>query len=141
MAETAPAPTTSTTPPAASSAAPSTALANASAECPVADTNVASFKTDAPKKSADMVYLVAKNAQVVCVVDASGVSQTKQLQAGVGASVYGKAPFKILTAGLNQVDLYFQGVKVRPNNATGNTILLEPAPLNLVKNSTDSELR
>jgi len=141
MAETAPAPTTSATPPAASSAAPSTALANASAECPVADSNVASFKTDAPKKQADMVYLVAKNAQVVCVVDASGVSQTKQLQAGVGASVYGKAPFKILTAGLNQVDLYFQGVKVRPNNATGNTILLEPAPLNLVKNSTDSELR
>ena len=111
-----------------------------STECPVADNNVASYKTDAPKKLADMVYLVAKNAQVVCVVDAAGISQTKQLQAGVGTSVYGKAPLKVLTAGLSQVDLYFQGVKVRPGNA-GNTILLEAAPLSTAKNDNDSELR
>ena len=114
--------------------------APAATECPVSDNNIASYKTDAPKKSADMVYLVAKNAQVVCVVDAAGNSQTKQLQAGVGTSVYGKAPLKVLTAGLSQVDLYFQGVKVRPGNAS-NTILLEPAPLSAAKNDSDSELR
>ena len=141
MTETVPAPTTSTTPPAASSAAPSTALAIASAECPVADTNVASFKADAPKKSADMVYLVAKTPQVVCVLDATGKSQPKQLEPGIGASVYGKAPLKVLTAGLTQVDLYFQGVKVRPSNPIANTVMLEPAPLNVVKGEADSELR
>ncbi|QWD49857.1 helix-turn-helix domain-containing protein [Polynucleobacter paneuropaeus] len=109
-------------------------------ECPMADSNVASYKTDAPKKSADMVYLVAKTPQVVCVLDATGKSQSKQLEPGIGASVYGKAPLKVLTAGLSQVDLYFQGVKVRPGNA-GNTILLEPAPLSANKNDSDSELR
>ncbi|QWD83989.1 helix-turn-helix domain-containing protein [Polynucleobacter sp. MWH-P3-07-1] len=141
MTETVPAPTTSATPPAASSAAPSTALAIASAECPVADTNVASFKTDVPKKSADMVYLVAKTPQVVCVLDATGKSQPKQLEPGIGASVYGKAPLKVLTTGLTQVDLYFQGVKVRPSNPIANTVMLEPAPLNVVKGEADSELR
>ncbi|QWD46418.1 helix-turn-helix domain-containing protein [Polynucleobacter paneuropaeus] len=112
----------------------------AATECPMADSNVASYKTDAPKKSADMVYLVAKTPQVVCVLDATGKSQSKQLEPGIGASVYGKAPLKVLTAGLSQVDLYFQGVKVRPGNA-GNTILLEPAPLSAAKNDSDSELR
>ncbi|QWC95683.1 helix-turn-helix domain-containing protein [Polynucleobacter paneuropaeus] len=116
-----------------------TATATAT-ECPMADSNVASYKTDAPKKSADMVYLVAKTPQVVCVLDATGKSQSKQLEPGIGASVYGKAPLKVLTAGLSQVDLYFQGVKVRPGNA-GNTILLEPAPLSANKNDSDSELR
>ena len=137
MTETAPAPTASATPP----ATPSAALAIASAECPVADTNVASFKADAPKKSADMVYLVAKTPQVVCVLDATGKSQPKQLEPGIGASVYGKAPLKVLTAGLTQVDLYFQGVKVRPSNPIANTVMLEPAPLNVVKGEADSELR
>ena len=137
MTETAPAPTTSATQP----AAPSAALAIASAECPVADINIASFKTDVPKKSADMVYLVAKTPQVVCVLDATGKSQPKQLEPGIGASVYGKAPLKVLTAGLTQVDLYFQGVKVRPSNPIANTVMLEPAPLNVVKGEADSELR
>ena len=109
-------------------------------ECPMADSNVASYKTDAPKKSADMVYLVAKTPQVVCVLDATGKSQSKHLEPGIGASIYGQAPLKVLTAGLSQVDLYFQGVKVHPGNA-GNTILLEPAPLSAAKNDSDSELR
>ena len=132
--------TTPTPTPAAVVAPVAVTPAPAATECPVSDNNIASYKTDAPKKSADMVYLVAKNAQVVCVVDAAGNSQTKQLQAGVGTSVYGKAPLKVLTAGLSQVDLYFQGVKVRPGNAS-NTILLEPAPLSAAKNDSDSELR
>lgn len=134
-------PTPTLTPTPAVVAAPVAVASTSSAtECPMADSNVASYKTDAPKKSADMVYLVAKTPQVVCVLDATGKSQSKQLEPGIGASVYGKAPLKVLTAGLSQVDLYFQGVKVRPGNA-GNTILLEPAPLSAAKNDSDSELR
>ncbi len=134
-------PTPTLTPTPAVVAAPVAVASTSSAtECPMADSNVASYKTDAPKKSADMVYLVAKTLQVVCVLDATGKSQSKQLEPGIGASIYGKAPLKVLTAGLSQVDLYFQGVKVRPGNA-GNTILLEPAPLSAAKNDSDSELR
>ena len=136
-AEPAPSPTPT---PAAVVAPVAVASTSSATECPMADSNVASYKTDAPKKSADMVYLVAKTPQVVCVLDATGKSQSKQLEPGIGASIYGKAPLKVLTAGLSQVDLYFQGVKVRPGNA-GNTILLEPAPLSAAKNDSDSELR
>ena len=91
-----------------------------------------------------MVYLQSKTAQTVCVVDATGKTQNKMLEPGVGASVYGKPPFKVLTGGLNQVDLYFQGAKVRTGNTSSKTIILEPAEI--VQSvapaaSTDSQLR
>ena len=99
----------------------------ASAECPPADISALNYKPEAPKKAGDMVYLQAKTAQTVCVVDATGKTQNKTLEPGVGASAYGKPPFKVLTGGLNQVDLYFQGAKVRLGSTTSKTIILESA--------------
>lgn len=115
-----------------------------SAECPPADASALNYKPDAPKKAGDNVYLQSKTAQTVCVVDATGKTQNKMLEPGVGASVYGKPPFKVLTGGLNQVDLYFQGAKVRTGNTSSKTIILEPAEI--VQSvapaaSTDSQLR
>lgn len=131
--------------PATSVAVPATQpVVAASVECPPADASALNYKPDAPKKAGDMVYLQSKNAQTVCVVDATGKTQNKMLEPGVGASVYGKPPFKVLTGGLNQVDLYYQGAKVRTGNTSSKTIILEsaeivqsvaPAP------STDSQLR
>jgi hypothetical protein len=109
-----------------------------STECPPADAAVLNYKPEAPKKAGDLVYLQSKTAQTVCVVDASGKTQNKTLEPGVGVSVYGKPPFKVLTGGLNQVDLYFQGAKVRLSNATGKTIILEPAELILPDAPTTS---
>jgi hypothetical protein len=90
------------------------------------------------------VYLQSKTAQIVCVVDASGKTQNKTLEPGVGVSVYGKPPFKVLTGGLNQVDLYFQGAKVRIGSTASKTIILESAeiiqPVAPLP-STDSQLR
>jgi hypothetical protein len=63
------------------------------------------------------------------VIDALGKLQNKQLEPGVGVSVYGKSPLKVLTADLNQVDMYFQGAKVRLVNQNGKTIVLEAAEL------------
>jgi hypothetical protein len=87
-----------------------------------------------------MVFVQSKTAQTVCVVDASGKNQSKTLESGVGASIYGKPPFKVLTAGLNQVDLYFQGAKVR-TGGTGKTIILEAAEISQPAASSDSQLR
>ncbi|MBU3581381.1 hypothetical protein ICN19_05070 [Polynucleobacter sp. AP-Capit-er-40B-B4] len=115
-----------------------------STECPPADASALIYKPDAPKKSGDMVYLQSKTAQTVCVVDAAGKTQNKLLEPGVGASVYGKPPFKVLTGGLNQVDLYFQGAKVRTGNTSSKTIVLEPAEIVqsvAPSTSTDSQLR
>ena len=128
----------------AAAVAPEPAPVAVSTECPPADASVLNYKPDAPKKAGDLVYLQSKTVQTVCVVDASGKTQNKTLEPGVGVSVYGKAPFKVLTGGLNQVDLYFQGAKVRLGATTSKTIILEsaeiiqpPAPLP----SSDSQLR
>ena len=115
----------------------------ASPECPAVDASVISYKPDTPKKAGDMVFLQSKTAQTVCVVDATGKTQTKQLEPGIGISVYGKPPLKVLTGGLNQVDLFYQGAKVRLGNTSGKTIILEPAELAqpAAPASTDSQLR
>jgi transcriptional regulator with XRE-family HTH domain len=132
--------------PATAVPAPATqpAAAAVSAECPPADASVLNYKPDAPKKAGDMVYLQSKTAQTVCVVDATGKTQNKMLEPGVGVSVYGKPPLKVLTSGLNQVDLYYQGAKVRTGNTSSKTIILEPAEIAqsvAPSTPTDSQLR
>ena len=127
----------------ASAVAPPTSVAApaVSAECPAPDAAAASYKTEAPKKAGDMVYLQSKTAQTVCVVDASGKTQNKTLEPGVGASVFGKPPLKVLTSGQAQVDMYYQGVKVRLSNTTAKTIILEPVEIVQPVAPSDSQLR
>jgi len=129
--------------PSAEIAAPiaiATTAAAVSNECPATDSVPLSYKPEAPKKAADLVYMQSKTAQTVCVIDGTGKTQNKMLEPGVGASIYGKPPFKVATLGLNQVDLYFQGAKVRTGSA-GKTIILEAAEIIQPAASTDSQLR
>jgi len=122
-------------------ATPLPTVAVISADCPTADSVAISYTPDAPRKAGDMVYVQAKTAQTVCVIDATGKTQSKTLDAGAGASVYGKPPFKVLTLGLNQVDMYFQGFKVRLANSAGKTIILEPAELSQLAAPAESQAR
>ena len=121
------------------------ASAAVSIECPTADTSPIYYKPEVPKKAGDMVFVQAKTAQTICVVDGSGKTQNKVLEPGVGASFFGKPPLKVLTGGLNQVDLYFQGAKVRLSNASNKTVILEPAeiiqPVVAPVSMTDSQAR
>lgn len=115
--------------------------AEASTACPVEE-GIISYKPSAPLKPADMVYVQVKSKQVVCVSDASGKIQNKMVEPGAGASFYGKPPFKVLTAGLNQVDVFFQGAKVRQTNPNTKTVILEAAELvTSPVDRTDSQLR
>ena len=125
----------------ASPAPVAVAAAPNSSECPAADTTAVTYKPDAPKKAGDMVYLQSKTAQTVCVVDASGKIQNKLLEAGVGTSIYGKPPLKVLTSGQVPVDMYYQGVKVRLANTSSKTIYLEPAEIIQPLAPTDSQFR
>ena len=100
--------------------------AEASTACP-AEEGIISYKPDAPRKAADMVYVQVKTKQVICVSDASGKIQSKMVEPGVGASFYGKPPFKVLTGGLAQADVFFQGAKVRLTNPNYKTLILEAA--------------
>ena len=110
-------------------AAAPVAVVAAAPECPAADSSAINYKSDTPKKPGDMVYAQSKTAQTICVVDAAGKTQLKTLEPGVGVSIYGKPPLKVLTGGLNQVDLYYQGSKVRLGNTSGKTIVLEPVEI------------
>ena len=117
------------------------ASAEASTACP-AEEGIISYKPDAPRKAADMVYVQVKTKQVICVSDASGKIQNKMVEPGVGASFYGKPPFKMLTGGLAQADVFFQGAKVRLTNPNYKTLVLEAAELvALPVDRTDSQQR
>lgn len=126
----------------AAALAPSTVIAaELSTACP-AEEAIIRFKPEAPRKAGDMVYLQAKSKQVVCVVDASGKTQNKLLEPGVGASFYGQPPFKVLTSGLREVDVFFQGTKVRLADPAGKTLILEATGLEKPSvDPTDSQLR
>jgi len=116
-------------------------VAEVSTACP-ADEGIISYKTDAPRKAADLVYVQVKSKQVICVSDASGKMQNKLIEPGVGASFYGKPPFKVLTGGLAQVDVFFQGSKVRLTNLNYKTLVLEAAEVVAPPaDRTDSQLR
>ena len=120
-----------------SNSAPSTALAtvapsaaitpnNTLEGCPSVGVSASAYTPTQSNRSADMVYVVSKVNQTVCVVDANGKIQNRSLDAGTSASFYGKPPFKVMTSGLSQVDLFFQGWKVRPTNPNEKTIELLP---------------
>jgi hypothetical protein len=109
--------------------------------CP-AEEGITSYKPEVARKPADMVFMQSKSQQVICVIDASGKTQNKLLEPGVGVSFYGKPPFKILTAGLSQVDVFFQGAKVRLSNLNTKTLVLEAAEVALPSTDrSDSQVR
>jgi transcriptional regulator with XRE-family HTH domain len=134
--------TTSASESVAANAAPtSIPVVTSSIECPPADGMTVSFKADAAKKAGDMVYMQSKIAQIICVVDAAGKMQNKNFEPGAGASFYGKPPLRVLTSGVAQVDIYYQGVKVRPSNSAAKNIILEPAEIIQPSAPTDSQFR
>ena len=94
--------------------------------CPSVGVSASAYTPTQSNRSADMVYVVSKVNQTVCVVDANGKIQNRSLDTGASASFYGKPPFKVMTSGLSQVDLFFQGWKVRPTNPNEKTIELLP---------------
>jgi hypothetical protein len=116
--------------------------AEVSTACP-AEEGIMSYRTEAPRKAADMVYVQVKLKQVVCVSDASGKVQNKMIEPGTGASFYGKPPFKVLTGGIAQADIFFQGAKVRLTNPSVKTVVLEASELASTPavERTDSQLR
>jgi transcriptional regulator with XRE-family HTH domain len=142
-----PAPAATPTEPAPSSpvTAPVPVVAAVSAEvssaCP-AEEGIISYKPDAPRKVADMVYVEVKSKRVICVSDATGKMQNKVVEPGAGASFYGKPPFKVLTGSLAQVDVFFQGTKVRLSNPNVKTLILEASEVVAPSSGqTDSQLR
>lgn len=107
----------------------STASAETTGNCPAESQSPVSYTPENPRKTGEKVYFQAKAKQVVCVVDATGKRQVKTLEPGVGISFYGQPPFKVLTEGLAQGDIYFQGYKVKLSDLEAKTLVLKPAEI------------
>ena len=66
-----------------------------------------------PRKSAEYVHMVAAQNVLVCVMDANQRVATLELQAGDARSIYGPAPFKVYSANLHLLKVYFQGQYIK----------------------------
>ena len=104
--------------------APSTPLPS-ELSCPKADANVTEVRVTEPSKPGNFVYVQAKTKQVVCVIDASGKNMMQTLEAGAAHTFPGRAPFTLLTQGLAQVQVYYQGRPVRAGEQTRTVRLVE----------------
>jgi cytoskeleton protein RodZ len=123
-------------PVAPSSAAPAAASVAAVAplpsdvSCPKPDASVTEQSVTEPGKPGNFVHVIVKSRQIVCVVDATGKSMMQSIDAGAGHTFGGKAPFTILTNGLAQTSVYFQGKLVRPINEQARTMRVKEASTN-----------
>jgi hypothetical protein len=127
-----PAAPSSTTPAAAPAAASVAAVAPfpSDVSCPKPDASVTEQSVTEPGKPGNFVHVNVKSRQIVCVVDATGKSMMQSIEAGTGHTYGGKAPFTILTNGLSQTSVYFQGRLVRPINEQVRTMRVVEVPLN-----------
>ena len=92
--------------------------------------NSISPKTTAPTKNGDFVYVVSKNKQVLCVKDSTGKVDRKVLDEAISptftsTSFYGKPPFLVMSNGLAQHDIFFQGQKIPAQGIASKSIQLE----------------
>lgn len=98
--------------------------------CPKPDANVTEQSVTEPSKPGNFVHVVVKSRQIVCVVDATGKSMMQSIEPGAGHTFGGKAPFTVLTNGLSQASVYFQGRPVRPLNQQVRTVRVKEASIN-----------
>jgi cytoskeleton protein RodZ len=123
-------------PSAPSSAAPAVANVAAVAPlpsdvgCPKPDANVTEQSVTEPTKPGNFVHVIVKSRQIVCVLDATGKSMMQSIEPGPGHTFGGKAPFTVLTNGLSQTSVFFQGRPVRPINEQARTMRVKEASTN-----------
>ncbi|CAM3820195.1 helix-turn-helix domain-containing protein [Polynucleobacter arcticus] len=85
------------------------------------------YQTINPTKKDEMVYVLSKENQSICVIDSQNKVTTLHLLPGESKSVHGIAPFTLVSSDLSRFDLYFQGSKVKANQLNTRAIRLEIA--------------
>jgi len=85
-----------------------TQTAAPSTSCNWSDLSVA-LQPSATLKSAEYVHVVATGEATVCIMDGQQRVATLSLSAGTARSIYGPPPFKVYSADLPLLKLYFQG--------------------------------
>jgi transcriptional regulator with XRE-family HTH domain len=86
------------------------------------------LQAPAPKKAAEYVYLIASKDVFVCVMDGNERVAKLTLQSGEDKSIYGAPPFKIQSANMAHLKIFFQGQGLTlPNAETQQIRLVEGA--------------
>lgn len=87
------------------------------------------LQAPAPKKAAEYVYIVAGKDSFVCVMDGNERVARLTMKKGEDRSVYGNPPFKVQSADLAQLKIYFQGQGLNLPSAETKQIKLTAAAL------------
>jgi hypothetical protein len=95
--------------------------------CSFQESQLTHYQTRNPSKKGEMVYLLSKEHQSVCVIDSQNKVVSLDLATGDSKSVYGQAPFTVVSSDLSKFDLYFQGWKVQSDALGKQAIRLEEA--------------
>jgi transcriptional regulator with XRE-family HTH domain len=82
---------------------------------------------DSPQKAGDYVHVVALQATTVCVMDGQKKVASLNLQMGDAKSIYGPSPFKVYSADLKAVKVYFQGQQIKLANPEAIQVKLNSA--------------
>lgn len=96
-----------------------------SENCLFQESELTHYQTSNPSKKGEMVYVLSKEHQSVCVIDSQNKVVSLDLAAGDSKSVYGQAPFMLVSSDLSKFDLYFQGWKVKSDALSTRAIRLE----------------
>jgi hypothetical protein len=76
-------------------------------------------------KPGDYVHVVANTEGVICVRDATNMTQIVQLSSSQSQTIRGRQPFEIFSLNLNAFQLFYQGNLLRLPSANTQTITLK----------------
>ena len=87
-------------------------------QCPqVRDEQLPIYKSPNPSKLGDSVNIKTLVKQSICVADGQGKNTSVDLEPNTAHSFRGVSPFVVSAQDLDNVEMYYQGWRVRPPNA------------------------
>ena len=101
--------------------------AAATGQCPYKqNAQILSYQSPNPSKPGDVVNLKTLIKQTICFVDGAGKQLVMAMEANTALAFKGIAPFTVLAQDLDDVEMYFQGWRVRlPATGSKQVKLLE----------------
>jgi len=97
----------------------------AAGQCPLKqDGQLLSYQTPAPTKAGDTVNIKTLIKQTLCFIDGSGKQLVIALEANTAHAFKGVSPFTVLGQDLDNVEMFFQGWRVRLPNAGSKQVKL-----------------
>jgi transcriptional regulator with XRE-family HTH domain len=99
----------------------------ASGQCPFKqDAQILSYQSPNPSKVGDVVNIKTLIKQTICFVDGGGKQSVISMEANTANAFKGSAPFTVLGQDLDNVEMYFQGWRVRlPSSGSKQVKLIE----------------